>query len=144
MLTVVFAIMEALHAVLHIKVLFAIGKLYSVEDLEKKRDYFVMDMMSVIASYSIIILNPNVENSDKMKLGLFALSHVTLHAFYITRWTMKNSFFVRSIMDWACEKDHLKRIAKDGKMLFAYNTIGTMFDIYVHYLLCKTLYTMKN
>lgn len=139
-LTAAFVAIEALHALLHIKVLFAIGQLYTVEDLERKRDYFVADLLSVVTSYVLLLASNNATTNQIVYLGFLAFAHAALHSFYIYNWTMKNSFFIRSIMEWSAEKSHINRIRNDGGYMFAYNTIGTIFDIYVHYVFSTTLY----
>src|ERR1700709_1073267 len=43
-------VIEALHALVHTNVLLATGKTFSVQELEKKRSYFIFDAGSVLLS----------------------------------------------------------------------------------------------
>src|SRR6476659_7606863 len=106
------AFMEGTHALLHLQVLCGVGKLYSVKELDAKRDYFVLDMLSVLFSFGTLYMS-GAENITKSLTGL-VIAHALLHSFYIAQWTLDNSFFIRSIKEWSAEKSHLNRMQKDG------------------------------
>lgn len=133
------AAMEALHSLLHCQVLFAMGKLYSVTELEKKRDYFILDMFTVMLS----CLYLTYIGCATPTTYILATMHNVLHFYYITNWTMKENFFIVSIREWSAESDLSKRIEKNGKPLFLYNTMGTIFDIYVHMYMIERLLVIR-
>lgn len=122
------ALSEAAHAILHGKVLLSIGTLYTVEELEKKRDYFVWDLASVATSCLYLIFLNRVNCTTMILTGL----HNLLHMYYIINWTRKKNSFIVSIREWSAEADIHKRMQKGGKPMFIYNTLGTLFDMTVH------------
>lgn len=124
----ILALTETAHALLHCKVLFSIGQLYTVQELEKKRNYFIWDMSTVILSATYLLISRNITMTTMVLTGL----HNLLHMYYIMNWSMKENFFIVSIREWSAEKDLNERMVKNGKPMFLYNTLGTIFDIYVH------------
>lgn len=126
-------IAEFIHIILHFQVLAGIGKLHTVNDLEKRRDYFILDMGTVLAScICILVRHFAVQTADIFLVTMLTSLHAGLHMFYIVKWTMGNDFFIRSIRQYSAEPRHKKRMVRDGYAMYAFNTIGTTFDIAVH------------
>ena len=140
MITKILAVSEAVHALLHIKVLFGVGTLYTVEELDRKRNYFILDMLSVATSCITVLYTSTLTFDQTMFITAISILHIMLHIFYVAQWTLKNSFFIQSIKEWSAESQLSRRIAKHGLMMFIYNTTGTIFDIYAHIILCKVLW----
>lgn len=128
---------ELVHVILHTQVLLGFGKLYTVDELEKKRGYFILDMGTTLLSFFYIT------SKDFSCLCLFlTLGHAVLHLYYIAKWTMHESFFSSSIREYSAQPNHGKRMRKDGFVMYAWNTIGTAFDIYVHLFMLQTVYAI--
>ena len=135
-------IFESYHAMLHIKVLLGIGKSYN---LESKRDYFILDAATVAYSYIILVFQSMLLVERKLQMTSLFLGHLFLHMYYISRWTVENEFFVQSIIQWSTERNQYQRIKQNGVSVFLWNTIGTMFDIYVHLYMASLAWScLKN
>jgi hypothetical protein len=132
---------ESVHAILHVKVFLGVGKLYTVAELESKRLYFFMDLFTVLCSYyAILVEKSDISLGDYRLLTFFTTIHFLLHAFYVAQWSVPDSYFVASIIQWSAEKSHLNRMKLDGSIMYLYNTLGTLFDITTHMLLATYLY----
>lgn len=124
MLRTVLVLFEIAHVFLHLQVLLGIGKLYTVKQYRRKQWYFVADAATVAISWNLI--DPTMCDT------VLALAHYVLHVVYVLKWKNSESFIVNSIIHWSADKSQRSRIARDGWKMYAYNTVGTMFDIFVH------------
>lgn len=126
---------EVTHIYFHLKVLLGIGGQYSKPEYLQKRMYFVYDAFTPLMAYFIFI-------PVQKYYTLIVACHLFLHLFYIIQWTNKDSFFVNSIIDWSVERRQSERLTRNGYLMYAYNTIGTIFDIVTHVVIVQSL--LKN
>ncbi len=115
---------EFFHILSHGKVLLSFGKQYTTTEYRQKRIYFVFDALSVVTAFFFTNMT--------VKLFFLTFLHFLLHLFYILKWNDVNSFFVNSIIEWSAETNHEERRIKHGSPMYLYNTLGTLFDIFVH------------
>ena len=126
---------EIAHFVVHLQVLLGIGNLYNAKQYRRKQWYFVADAASVAMAWNLI--EPTTYDT------VLALCHYVLHVVYVLKWKNPDSFIVNSIIRWSAEKSHRSRIARDGWKMYAYNTLGTAFDIFVHGYMIYRLWTRQ-
>lgn len=65
-------------------------------------------------------------------LALLVAPHTLLHCFYVARWCDERCAFVSTIVDWSAAGSQAERWRQHGPSWFAFNTLGTCFDIAVH------------
>jgi hypothetical protein len=94
-------------------------------------------MLTVIASYLYLLLT---SGHAAIWLSLLSFIHFFLHLFYIIHWNDKQNNVIISIREWSAENKHCKRVKKNGIGMFIYNTLGTLFDIYVHLYMLMQLF----
>lgn len=139
-LLVLSIVCELTHLLLHTKVFLGVGKPYSVLELERKRTYFVADATSVLVSFLWMVWGDALTWTDKLYLYLITMVHCSLHLYYITRWNRNDAPSVIAIRQWSAEKSWKRRIECNGWTIMLYNTVGTLFDIYVHWIMVHALY----
>lgn len=128
--------LELMHALLHFKVLFAVGKNFETEEYEDNRSYFMFDGVTSTVAYYYV--------SQYHKLpwwaSLFLVMNWIVHAVYVIKWKWEQSDAPKVIL-WS-SLDFEKRSQTFDFLTHCRFFVGTFFDLSVHVALTSYLFSL--
>lgn len=134
--------LEISHALLHSKVLFAVGTLANEDEYKDNRSYFIIDGLSCVVSYICLrYFNPDFSLSSTVAVAV--LLDVLIHAYFVTMWK-SGAEAVSGVIYWSslplCKRFNLVNIFNNMRFFG-----GTALDTSVHlYLACNLLRQCKS
>ncbi|KAI9018180.1 hypothetical protein DFJ74DRAFT_729003 [Hyaloraphidium curvatum] len=127
--------MELFHVATHAKVLFAIGKPMTEQQLRSRLAYFIWDALTVLLSaLSLSLFFPALPRSPFAAHGLLSLlaaAQIAQHLRYVLSWH-SGAAHVEAILEWSAMGSGKERRERFGGFKHAVKWAGTAYDAGVH------------
>lgn len=129
--------LEICHGLLHMKVLFALGKMANEAEYQENRSYFIIDGLSCVSSYLCLrSFHPDLRLSHTAALALGL--DIFIHFYFVMMWKVRTEAVI-GVMRWS-SLPFLQRCT----LVDVYNNLrffgGSGLDTSVHFYLAYNLF----